>query len=114
MNARPRDKSCKLFHELQWLKNNLGGAIVIGSFELIDDLTPGINREPLFADGGSCNISGDLLKLISLPRAYGNACVESEPGILANKAPFAEVVPVEVFFSTRARAKPEICFLISR
>lgn len=39
------------------------GAIVIGSFELIDDLASGVDRKPLFADGGPCNIELEVVKV---------------------------------------------------
>jgi hypothetical protein len=40
----------------------------------------------------------ELFKVVSLPRAYGNTSVESEAGILANKATFADVIPVDLSF----------------
>jgi hypothetical protein len=98
MNSWPRDKGGKFFQELQGLKDNLGGSIVIGSFEFIDDLPSGVDRESLFAEGRPCNVSGYLFKLVSLPRVYGNTPVESQAGILANKSTFAEVVPVDLSF----------------
>lgn len=98
VNSWSRDKGRKFFHELQGLKDNLCGSIVIGSFEFIDDLPSGGDREPLFTDGGPCNVSGDLFKLVSLSRAYGNTSVESEARVLANKSTFAEVVPVDLRF----------------
>ena len=98
VNSWSRDKGRKFFHELQGLKDNLCGSIVIGSFEFIDDLPSGVDREPLFADGRPCNVSGDLFKLVSLPRAYGNTSVESEARVLANKATFADVIPVDLRF----------------
>ena len=61
MNARARDQSCELFHQLHWRELNGGSSIIPRFFELVDDLASDIGGKPFFGNSRTSYVSADFL-----------------------------------------------------
>jgi hypothetical protein len=57
-------------------------------------LAPHIDREALFADGGTGDVPADFLKLFALATVHSHSRMECESRILANKSSLAQVIPI--------------------
>ena len=53
-------------HQLEWLEDDVGGAVAKRLLEPIDDLSSLIDREPLVGDGGPCDGATELFELVAL------------------------------------------------
>ena len=47
-------------HQLEWVEDDVGGAVAKRLLEPIDDLSPIVGREPLAGDGGPCDVATEL------------------------------------------------------
>ena len=59
-------KAAKAGDEVEWLEDDVGGAVAKRLLEPIDDLSPIVGREPLVGDGGPCDVATELFELVAL------------------------------------------------
>ena len=50
-------------HQLEWVEDDVGGAVAKRLLEPIDDLSPIVGREPLAGVGGPCDVATELFAL---------------------------------------------------
>ena len=53
-------------HQLEWVEDDVGGAVAKRLLEPIDDLSLIVGREPLAGDGGPCDVATELFELVAL------------------------------------------------
>ena len=57
VQSRTRNQSRQAGDEVEWVEDDVGGAVAKRLLEPIDDLSPSVGREPLVGDGGSCDVA---------------------------------------------------------
>ena len=66
-------------HKFQWGHHDVGGAILVGAFELQHDLAGAVEFEPFMGDGRACDIAAQLLEFVALIHGATHLGVEAEP-----------------------------------
>ena len=57
VQSRTRDQRRRAGDEVEWVEDDVGGAVAKRLLEPIDDLSPIVGREPLVGDGGPCDVA---------------------------------------------------------
>ena len=66
VQSRTRDQRRRAGDEVEWVEDDVGGAVAKRLLEPIDDLSPIVGREPLVGDGGPCDVATELFELVAL------------------------------------------------
>ena len=66
VQSRTRDQRREAGDEVEWVEDDVGGAVAKRLLEPMDDLSPIIGREPLVGDGGPCDVATELFELVAL------------------------------------------------
>ena len=66
VQSRTRDQRRQAGDEVEWVEDDVGGAVAKRLLEPIDDLSSLIGREPLVGDGGPCDVATELFELVAL------------------------------------------------
>ena len=65
VQSRTRDQRRRAGDEVEWVEDNVGGAVAKRLLEPIDDLSPIVGREPLVGDGGPRDVATELFELVA-------------------------------------------------
>ena len=60
VQSRTRNQSRQAGDELEWVEDDVGGAVAKRLLEPMDDLSPIVGREPLVGDGGPRDVATEL------------------------------------------------------
>ena len=66
VQSRTRDQRRQAGDEVEWVEDDVGGAVAKRLLEPMDDLSPIVGREPLVGDGGPCDVATELFELVAL------------------------------------------------
>ena len=76
--ARAGDECGESSDEIQWLEQDVGGAVGVGAFELIDHEPVGVEAQAFEGDGRAEEIAAYALELITLVGLTGDGGVQRE------------------------------------
>ena len=65
VQSRTRDQRRQAGDEVEWVEDDVGGAVAKRLLEPIDDLSPIVGREPLVGDGGPRDVATELFELVA-------------------------------------------------
>ena len=65
VQSRTRDQRRQAGDEVEWVEDDVGGAVAKRLLEPMDDLSSLIGREPLVGDGGPCDVATELFELVA-------------------------------------------------
>ena len=83
--SRTRDQRRRAGDEVEWVEDDVGGAVAKRLLEPIDDLSPIIGREPLVGDGGPCDVRQSFSSLSRWAASQTVAAWSEKPGRPASK-----------------------------
>ena len=66
VRTRTRDQRRRAGDEVEWVEDDVGGAVAKRLLGPIDDLSPIVGREPLVGDGGPRDVATELFELVAL------------------------------------------------
>ncbi len=85
VQSRARNQGGQAGDEVEWLEDDMGGAVAEWLLELVDDLSPLAGREPFVGDGGPGDVATEFLKLGALLRFTDGSGVERESWLLGEQ-----------------------------
>jgi hypothetical protein len=66
MEMRARHQGSQALHELQWLHDDMGGAVFVRTLQLQHDLAGAVTLEPIIGDRRAGDIAAELLEFGTL------------------------------------------------
>ena len=85
VQTRTRHQRGQSGNEVEWVEDDMGGAVAEGLFELVDDLATLIGGEALVGDGGSGDVTAELLELVALIGLTDGGRVERKARLLGEQ-----------------------------
>jgi len=100
INSRLRHKRCQPGDKIQWIENDVGGAVTVWCLQLVTNVAVRRERQALFRDGGSADIATQPLELLALIRLRRHTGVQGKSSDLTDPG-------IEGFVTGRQRLQRE-------